>query len=379
MHNCQHNPSSSTHPANSNNLKRQPHPSAAGLTGGSSNLNRSGYILFLLFSILSVCSVLISLYFSRVVIYRQLMQQSIRQQHCNQLALSGIALAQAVLIPPKQKEETKEAQSKATAPGQPEQKILTALFPYFNKTKTHELTTKVDGIQATITLGIQSEQGKLNLNSLYDFDKRKFLYEGQANDRKKLCTWLFTRIATLTGKPTLMNVFEEHLKTRSKEFNDVTELLSIKEFAQQFEEQFFINTPSDSKNKLFLTDLFTVFSEQETITPWLFSQSWCLLLNLQPKQTLSTEELQKIFSTFKIDATWETDWNTSLQPFYQKEYKDIPQEIKSILTTRYEANIFSLLLKAKMTETISTIFTIVKANTKQHLSGFDIVKTYQID
>lgn len=344
-----------------------------------SSTNQPGYILFLLFSILSVCSVLISLYFSRVVIYRQLIQQSIKQQRADQLAFSQTALAQALLIPQQKREAVKEQQPKAATPTQPEQKILAALFPYFNKEKSHELTIAADGIQATITMSIQSEQGKLNLNSLYDFEKKKFMYEGQANDRKKFCTWLFTRIATLTGKPPLMGAFEEHLKNRSVDFNDVTELLSIKEFAQQFADQLFFNTDSTSNNKLFLTDLFTVCTEQETITPWLFSRSWCILLSLQPKQKLSDEEIQKMFSTFKIDTTWETDWNSSLQLFYQKEYKDLPQEIKSILTTRYEANIFSLLLKAKISETTSTIFTIVKANTKQHLSSFDIVKTYQID
>jgi len=341
--------------------------------------NKQGYILFLLFSILSVCSVLISLYFSRVVIYRQLVQQSIRQQRANHLALSAVSLAQAVLVPQQNKDESKEASPKAATPGKSEQKILTALFPYFNKEKTFELTTATDGIQATLSLSIQSEQGKLNINSLYDFEKKKFMYEGEPTDRKKLCTWLFGRIATLTGKPTLMSVFEEHLKNRSIDFNDVTELLSIKEFSQQFSDQLFFNTDHTQINKLFLTDIFTVYTEQETITPWLFSRSWCTLLELQPKQKLTEEEIQKIFSTFKIDATWETDWNSSLQPFYQKEYKDLPQEIKSILTTRYEANIFSLLLKAKITETISTIFTIVKASTKQHLNGFDIVKTYQVD
>lgn len=341
--------------------------------------NQSGYILYLMFSILSVCSVLMSLYYSRVVIYRQLSQQSIKQERTHRLALSAVSLAQAVLIPQQKKEGTKETAPQTPTPTQPEQKTLIALFPFFNKEKTYELTAATDGIQATVSMSIMSEQGKLNLNSLYDFEKKKFMYEGQPNDRKKLCTWLFAQIATITGKPTLMPAFEEHLKTRSIDFNDVTELLGIQEFSQQFADFLFWSFDSNENKKIFLTDIFTVCTEQETINPWLLSPSWCVILNLQPKQKMEEDEIKKIFSTFKIDANWETDWNRSLQPFYQKEYKDLPQEIKSILTTRYEANIFSLLLKAKITETISTIFTIVKANTKQHLSGFDIVKTYQVD
>jgi len=342
---------------------------------------KQGYILFLLFGILSVCSVLISLYFSRVVIYRQLMQQLIAQQQAATMNMSGIALAQTLIIP-EQKEEEEQQTPKQAQPKGPEQidsKTLMKLFPYFNKEKAHELTAAADGIQATLTLGVQSEQGKLNINSLYDLEKKKFVNEGQQQgDKKKLCVWLFNQIATITGKPNLLQPFEQYMKNRTYDLNDVTELLSIKEFSEQFCDNLFFS-PTDSKTKkLFLTDIFTVCSEQETITPLLLSPSWCILLGLQPKQTMTPEELQKFFAALKIDNKWETDWNSSLQGFYQKDYKDLAQEIKSILTTRYEANIFSLLLKTKIGETNSTIFTIVKTNTKQHLLGFDIIKTYQI-
>lgn len=342
---------------------------------------KPGYILFLLFSILSVCSILISLYFSRVVIYRQLMQQLTRQQQTTTMNMSSIALAQTLIIP-KQEEEKEEQSPKQPQPKQSDQidaKLLTNLFAYFNKEKIHELTTATDGIQATLTLSIQSEQGKLNINSLYDLEKKKFVNEGQQqNDKKKLCVWLFNQIATITGKPNLLQPFEQYMKNRTYDLNDVTELLAIKEFSQQFCDNLFFN-PTDTKTKkLFLTDIFTVCSEQETITPLLLSPSWCILLGLQPKQTMSPEELQKFFTSLKIENNWTTDWNGSLQGFYQKDYKDLAEEIKSILTTRYEANIFSLLLKTKIGETNSTIFTIVKTNTKQHLLGFDIIKTYQI-
>jgi len=342
---------------------------------------KEGYILFLLFGILSVCSVLISLYFSRVIIYRQLMQQLTAQQQAATINMSSIALAQTLIIP-EQKENEDEQNPKQAQPKAAEQidiKALMKLFPYFNKEKIHELTAATDGIQATLTLSVQSEQGKLNINSLYDLEKKKFVNEGQQQgDKKKLCVWLFNQIATITGKPNLLQPFEQYMKNRTYDLNDVTELLTIKEFSEQFCDNLFVTFTDTKTKKLFLTDIFTVCSEQETITPLLLSPSWCLLLGLQPKQTMTPEELQKFFASLKIDSKWETDWNSSLQGFYQKDYKDLAQEIKSILTTRYEANIFSLLLKTKIGETNSTIFTIVKTNTKQHLLGFDIIKTYQI-
>ncbi|MCX5924297.1 MAG: hypothetical protein NTZ68_02650 [Candidatus Dependentiae bacterium] len=346
---------------------------------------KPGFILFLLFSILSTCSVIISLYFMQAITYRQLMTVLVAKQKTHRLALSGVALAHSVITPQESKDqEAKEAKTpEAKAPGQKaetntDQTVLKQLAPFFNKQETYKLTQKSDGIDATISIAIQSEQGKLNLNSLYDFEKKKFLNEGQPNDRKKLCTWMFEKIAAITKKPTLFPAFEKHLATRKVDFNDVTELLSIKEFETAFQSNVFLNFEASEKENLFLTDLFTVSTEQDTINPWLLSQSWCKILGLKPKPNMTKEETDTLFAKCKKTANWETDWNNSLKDLYQKEYKDLAQEIKTILTTQFEANIFSLLLKANINETSSTIFTIVRSKAENSLISIEVMKAYQI-
>ncbi|MBP6892750.1 hypothetical protein KBB68_04200, partial [Candidatus Babeliales bacterium] len=335
---------------------------------------KRGYILFLMFTVLSVCSVLISLYFSQVVVYRQLMHVLITKEKTNRLALSAVSLAQGLITPKEEKEEEKQttvpaASAKETKLSE-DQKLLIQLFDCWNKELVYPLSSKSDGLDAKIFLNVQSEQGKLNLNSLYDFKKKKFLFEGTPKDRKKICSWIFEKIATISKKPTLFPAFEKYLAKRDFDINDVTELLSIKDFADVFEENLFIEfeeiseqkttdqAPTNGSTKIFLTDLFTVSTEQDTINPWLFSPSWIKILDLKPKQKLTIEEKKKIFSQVQKTANWESDWNKNLKDFYQKEYKDIPQEIKTILTTEFEANIFSLLLKVNIGETNSTIFTI---------------------
>lgn len=341
--------------------------------------NKKGYILFLLFSILSVCSILISLCFSRTVAYQQFMKLITNEQQCQQLALSSINIAQAILTPQKKEKENTQNSIDTTNNQQesPEKILLIQIFPYFNKEKKFKLTEKVDHFNATISMSIQSEYGKLNLNSLYDFDKKKFFNEGKPNDSKKLCVWLFEKISQITGKPNLMSSFENLLKKRETEFNDPLELLADKDFKEQFTNNIFIDFESKNE-KLFLTDIFTVYTEQENINPWLFSTSWQILLDIKIKENITKENITKFLKNFKTNANWQEDWNICFKDFYQKEYKDLPQEIKSILTTTFEANIFSLLVKARIGETVSSIFTIVKANTKQHLTGFDILKTSQI-
>jgi hypothetical protein len=307
---------------------------------------------------------------------------SIKQQ-CQQLAISCADLGQSLLTTIEE-ENKEDAQTKAD-PKSPEaslttdQKTLSRMFPYLNKEKSFNLTKDKDLIDAIISLAIICEHGKLNINSLYDFEKKKFINEGKPNDAKKLCTWLFGRIAQITGKQNLLSAFENILKNRSCEFNDPVELLADPSFAEQFTNNgIYVTFEKKSSNKIFLTDIFTVYTEQETINPWLFSPSWQALLDIKIKENLNSEEIINIIKKFKSTSNWQTDWDASLKDFYQKEYKDLPEEIKSILTTRFVANIFSLLTKVKIAETNSSIFTIVKANTKQHLTGFETLKIGQI-
>jgi hypothetical protein len=360
---------------------------------------KRGYILFLLFTVLSVCSVLISLYFSQVLVYRQLIQVLINKEKTNRLAQTGISLVQAIMMSPEEKKEaTIPAPNAKTTELSPQEKLLIQLFDCWNKELSYQLSSKDDGFDAKIFINVQFEQGKLNLNSLFDFEKKKFLFEGTDKDRKKLCVWLFDKIAALTKKPSLFVPFEKYLKERDFDINDVTELLSIKEFADIFQSDLFITfeeqkseNPSlepqkTNQAKIYLTDIFTVCTEKDTINAWVLSPSWCKILDLKPKQKLSDEEKKKIFSQIANkdlaaqanNSSFEKNWNKNLTDFYQKEYKDLAKEIKTILTTEFEANIFSLLLKANIGETNSTIFTIVKAKAKDHLVRFEIVKTYQI-
>ncbi len=333
-----------------------------------------------------MCSVLLSLYFAQTVMYRQLMTTLITEQKTQRLALGCVALATNIITVTPEKDDKKTA-TKTPEPAAEKtndnETLLKQMFPYFNKQETFQLTEKDDGIDAKIFITIQSEQGKLNLNSLYDIETKKFIDEGKQNDRKKLCVWLFEKIAQITKTTTLFPAFEKHMSSRKTDFNDVTELLSIKEFEAVFHDRVFLNfdNPQQQEN-VFLTDIFTVSTEQETINPWLFSYSWCKILGLKPKQTLTDEEKKKLFKVSSDAHDWETDWKSNwenLQVLYNKEYKDLAQEIKTILTPLFEVNIFSLLLKANIKETSSTIFTIVKSKkAKNNLIGIETMKTYQI-
>ena len=340
--------------------------------------NQRGYILLLVFSMLSLCMSLISLFFSRTVTYQHLMQVLTEKDTAINLAYSSTELGQAIFYVPEKDDKKQDSNNNNSSKNlSAYQKQLTKILPYINTNTTYKLSESAEGIQATIKLHLSSESGKINLNSLYDFRLKKFFNEGKEDDRKKFCEWLFEKISKITKKPSLFASFEQFLKKRTTEFNDVTELLSAPDFAEVFNDNIFLTNDTISSQKVYLTDIFTITTDSEMINPWFLSHSWLLLLDLKFKN-LSDQEQKKLVDSFKNKVNWEVDWNTSLRLIYQKEYEDLPKEIKSLLTTECEANIFSLLLSATITETTATIFTILKKQATDKSLPFDIVKMYQI-
>lgn len=340
--------------------------------------NQRGYILVLLFGILSLCMSLMSLFFSRTVTYQHLMHLLTQKDLATKLALSSTELGQAIFyVPSDYEKKESSSENNVTKKMYPFQKMLRKIFPYLNTNTSYKLSQPIDGIDATINIYTLCESGKININSLFDIRTKKFFNEGKDGDRKKFCEWLFEKISKITKKPSLCNAFEQHLKKRSTEFNDTTELLDIPDFAEVFKENIFFNSTEQPSQTIFLTDIFTIATNAETINPWFFSHSWRIILDL-PLKNLSTDEQKKLVESFKNQVNWEVDWNTSLRTLYQKEYNDLPKEIKSLLTTECEANIFSLLLSATIGETTATIFTILKKQASEKSQPFDMVKIYQI-
>ena len=342
---------------------------------------KPGYILLILFIILSGCMALITIFFSRSSRYRNLMSEIISNDKTSRLAISGISIGKAILDPidkDKNEDVAPQKDEKKDKVDGKNQKIFKSIFPFLQASKKYKLIDQVDGVSAEIEFLFSSENGKLNINSLYNIEDEKFVDEGSENDRKKFCIWLFDQIAKITQTESLFEPFFNHIKSRDADLNDVTELLRIKQFEETFKNKIFYKTDPKEEKPLFLTDLFTVSTDQETINPYLFSESWCTILQLRPKAPGSEEEIKKMIASFKDKPNWANDWDDSLSKFYQKDYQDLPKEIKSMLTQECELNIFSLLLSATIGETTSTIFTILDRDSKKESTTFNILKIYQI-
>jgi hypothetical protein len=365
-----------------------------------------GYILFLTFSMLALCTALVSAFMIKGLTHKKFTQVLLNQEQMQQFTMSVTALAQSFLSfpAPEKQENKKDGQQPVPAkPGQEpvdtgfEKKLLEKVLPVVNKTQSFMMKEMEKDFPVVINLTFFSESGKININGLYDLVNKKFYDEGvQGKDKKVFATWLFDKIAALTGKPSLLQPFIEHVKQRKTPLNDVTELIAIKEFAACFQDAIFYDQEQNKQvgdkkiKKLFLTDIFTVASESDTIQPWLLSESVCALLDLQQQggkqQESEKKEDKKIdLSSFKQQADWSKDWDTGVKTMYEVSYDKIPEPVRAMFASQFSANVISIMARvARQTDDgqydkAVRIYAILKqVKLPDNSISYDVIKIYQV-
>ncbi len=369
------------------------------------NHSQKGYILFITFSILALCTALVSAFMMKGMTHKKIAMALLEQEKINQFLLSTPALAQSYLyfsadeVEPAAKDDgpEKSADGAAQGAGGFAKKLLDKLLPVVNKTQKFMIKGIEKDFPVVVSLTFFCESGKINVNGLYDLVENKFYDEGvEGKDQKVFATVLFDQIAKITGHPSLLNAFAEYMKQRKLPFNDVTELLAIPEFATCFAQDIFYQQPTrkeneDAKNqKIFLTDIFTVASENDTIQPWLLSPSLCVLLGIAPshhqQDGAGQQEDKKIdTSGFQPQANWAKDWDTTIKSIYEISYDKLPDAYKIKLAPTFAPTTFSLLISVEK-EVVAgennmkkEMFAILKEKKLPDNSiNYDVIKLYQV-
>jgi hypothetical protein len=311
--------------------------------------------------------------------FTPLIRTTLEQEKALELATGGIqiALSQLAGIEQKQQKNAAPAPQAPGAAGQQkpaqqtdEKTLLKTLLPSYNRWQSYTLKKEKDGINAVVQICITAEDGKININELYDFKKHAFINEGQKErDGKKYLQMIFKRMAPFVGGKELFGVFEKFLKDRQYKLQDVTELLAIKEF-QVFQNNLFYQPPEvqsgqEKKEKppLFLTDLFTVSSGPALIEPWLLSSSVALLFDFKitdSSKKESKESMEQLLNNFKPQATWATDWDKQLTSRYGKNFKALPEGLAPFLNPTFKPTKFSVLSYAKVGKIVQKVLAIVE-------------------
>jgi len=334
---------------------------------------------------MSLATVLVSYIFTSGSIHVPFIKTMIDREKAKQLALGGIQIAisqlsQEVDVP----EDAKNAQGEPADPAakpklspgdEASKKLFETIVSRLNRWQRFSLRQEIDGIDGQIKICLMSEEGKININALYDF--KKHAYKG-TQAQQEIGKVLLRETFKSIGKEDLFEQFEKYLKDRSYRLDDVTELMSIKGF-DAFKNNIFYQPPAlkntqakssqgsatqfdqtDSgeqsnpasgaqkgKARVYLTDIFTVWSGRFTLDPWLLSDSLCGLLGVKRAVSGDIEgrkqAVDQIAKEFKSTVQFPADWKKLFEPLYGTDFKSLSKGIEFILNTKFEPKIFSVL------------------------------------
>lgn len=328
--------------------------------------NNQGYILIFTIMIIAIVMALVTKVFERNAIHYSLTNTIIQREKAKELALSGIQLALSRLSEPLQQEEQKQEKQKKLSPEESARNTFQMLFPILNQWQTISIDIPPNNY-GKIRLCFMAEEGKINLNSLYDFKKGQFITQPNgAFDGKALIKELFETV-TATKEVDLFAEFLTLLKDRTTPFEDPTELLTSKLFATYFANALFYEPPetnSQQSRPFYLTDLFTVWSPEPTLEPWLLSDSIRGLFGLTRTSFDDTiknkERMPELLNQFTHSTQWNTQWNKTLASIYNKDFNSLPKYVQSILTTKFEPKLFSVLCYGEVGSVVQKLLVIIE-------------------
>ncbi len=338
--------------------------------------NKKAFILPLTLLMIATSASILTYIMTRSSIYLPYVNTAIEREKAKSLALGGVQIAIAQLSQP-------YVQQPPDQPGQPQKPVtpdqqkawtqfLARVLPMLNSVQQFILEDQA-GELGTIALCLTSQDGKIDINHIYDFHRHKFKGEGQlVGDYKKIMQELFKSIQDQAGGKNLFAAFEKFLKERQYKINDVTELLTIKEFVI-FKHAIFddIEVQLDkqgAKKPLYLTDIFTVDGSNATIDPWLLSESTVNILNLkhaEPNDLQGREKTMKqLIQSFSIQTNWAQAWDKKLAPIYEKQLQSLPKGIESMLNTQFMPKHFSIISYGKSGSTTQRVLAVIELKTR---------------
>lgn len=379
--------------------------------------SKPGYILVLTLMILSILVIVVTGVFYNSIAQVAFTKTIIDREKAKVLALSGIQLAVSKLVIPEEKKEKTDV-SKNDKEKKPqesnEKKLLKRLLPYLNKFQTVNLKEDLDGVDGQIKISISCEDGKININKLFNFKTHRFLNEvdtskenaeSKSNDKnakkgpeqskdkkkpeannpkpdvRKFLETIFNSMTEFTKNKDLFSNFQSFLAKRKFPLNDVTELVNVSKFTY-FQDHMFYEPPVDNNEKrpIYLTDIFTIWTDTEKIQPWVFSDSLRALLGL--KRTKFNDEneinqqLDEWLKNYKDTNNWSEDWDKTFKPLYGKDFKSLPKNIQPFLADKFAPKIFSVISYGTVGLITQRVIVILELNSKDNENIYTIKRLY---
>ena len=130
---------------------------------------------------------------------------------------------------------------------------------------------------------------------------------------------------------------------------------------------------------MYIGELFTVCTDHDTINCVGLSRSFALLIGAKQENMIELlQQKEKMQEVIKLSSAGEQGLAILFDKVYGVDFKNIPQEFKSLLTMNFELNIFSIALTASTQKITSTVFAIIKQQTTGKTVAYDVMKVYQV-
>lgn len=324
-------------------------------------MQRSGSILLYALMTLAAIMFLLQGVIKNVFINNRFTETMLAREQAELLAYSGVQLAIAQLM----EEEPPVTQEQLPADQQARKNqmaMLKRVLPGLNRWQVCQLRKKTDRVDGTIKFCISSENGKLNINKVFDFKTMAF--------KQPFADF----IRRLEIKPTLKqgevhDRLVEYFKKRKKRLYDVSELLMVP--GLQALEIFYAppapaakDKPSQPNVNVTLLDVFTVWTDNDKINPLWFSDSWCGMLGLHRPRADDAEKqkdaFKKMFDQIKLDQkpNWDDQW-AIVEPLYGQKPK-VVTALKDNFTKEFGSTVYSVLSCGKVDDVECQLLAILK-------------------
>lgn len=275
-------------------------------------------------------------------------QMFIEREKAKELALSGIAIGQALLV----HEEKKQ------------QDFFQELFLNLNRWQTFDLDEKVDGVDGQIKIYMSCEDGKLPLNVLWEFEKQQFFTDKNIDVRKLLDGVILQTTGKKQKDKKIVDELERFLKKRDMPLEALSEFLVDDYFKGTARTMFLEPSQKDGKTvPLVLSDIFTLINFERKIQPLFLSAGTLEIFGLKqwPEDVKKRKEIIKpLASKLKNSIEWQKEWDGMLGKLYGKAYNKLPSSFAQLFDSTIGATTISVLSYGKIGTVTQKVYAIIE-------------------
>lgn len=358
---------------------------------------KRGYVLPLAVMIIAVMVTLTTRLFDRSRVQIAYGSYIVDRVQASELALNGVTIARRLItqVYEHPSDDKKNTQKKESS----DQEIYAQLLPLLGSWKKYTIQEKQGKLQGTVQICITCEDGKININKLFDWGKKKWraLPETAANKQapraetdktyKTLMQKTGTQIARLAHtKKTLFDNLTEFFTKRGYPLNDVTDILNQPAIGNWSEYIFF--EPLEGKNArdytnrpIYLNDIFTIWTSHAGANPWVLSDGMRALIGAHriDAHKFDTAAIKKVVKNFKKNITLATDWDTTVKPLYGISYGPKIASEAPFIESEYSISAFCVLSYAtvgRCTQRLCAIITRAASSNSSDEPQWTIARIY---